>query len=355
MTRQALTEPDILVLDRNAVRAGLAGLDPVAVVEAVLREHAAGHTVLPAEAYLPWTNAVGASARCVAMPAAVVSGRRATYGLKVINASLSNPGRGLDRAGGITLLFDPETARPHVLADAALLSAVRTAAYTVASLRHLGPEVVDAVTMLGCGALARAHLELLARYVPELRTVHVYDVDQQRATRFARWAGRAAGVDVVVERTARAAVGATQVLVTLTTSDEPYLAASWLRPGTFVAHVSLDDLCRDVFTTAEAVYVDDVDLVRDNPRRVLGRLMSEGVVTAPGSPVRSIAGCAVSDARPLTGTLAGVLAGTDPVVRPGAGTVVSNPFGAAVLDVALLAAVVAQLAPNDGHQRLRLA
>ncbi len=110
------------------------------------------------------------------------------------------------------------------------------------------------------------------------------------------------------------------MLVTTTTSDRGWLPAAWLRPGTFIAHVSLDDLLPDVFHGARGLFVDDIGLVRDNPRRVLGRLMRDDGVTPDG-------------------TLGQVLTGRVPAVRPTTGHVVSNPFGMAVLDVGLLDAV----------------
>jgi len=72
---------------------------------------------------------------------------------------------------------------------------------------------------------------------------------------------------------------------------------------------------------AEAVFVDDAALVRDNPRRILGRLMAEGKI------------------HETVGTLGEVLVGTRQAVRPQDGVVVSNPFGMSILDIALLARV----------------
>jgi N-[(2S)-2-amino-2-carboxyethyl]-L-glutamate dehydrogenase len=95
----------IRLLDRAAVRACLTAVDPVAVVDQVLRCHATGRTDLPAEGHLRWVNAEAAPCRSLAMLGALtggVSGSDApVLGIKVINAALSNPKRGLERAGGI--------------------------------------------------------------------------------------------------------------------------------------------------------------------------------------------------------------------------------------------------------------
>ncbi|QES47482.1 ornithine cyclodeaminase [Streptomyces venezuelae] len=346
----------LLFLDRAAVRACAAGIDPVTAVEDVLRAHAAGRTELPAEGYLPWTNSQEAYCRSIAMLGSVGGADPAAptaYGMKLINAATSNPAAGRDRAGGVSFLFDPETARPAVLAEAAYLSALRTGAYTMSSLRHLGPEHFEAVSLIGCGAQARTHAELLARYFPAVRALHVHDLLPERAAAFAAWAGQR-GLPFTVTPYARAAeaAAASTVVVTLTITDTGYLAPEDLRPGTFVAHVSLDDLLPEVFDRAQALYVDDVELIRENPRRVLGRLLGEGRVLAPGGATKPAG--AQPGATVIRGSLGEVLTGAVPAERPGDGIVVSNPFGMAVLDVGLLARVYARAAAEGLGTRLDL-
>src|SRR5439155_24920218 len=164
------------VLDRAQVRACLASVDVPGVVADTLVRHARGATVLPAEGYLPWTNSVGAYCRSVAMLAAVRGADGTTspadlYGLKLINAAVSNPARGMERAGGLGFLFDQETGRPRLMAEAGLLSAARTAGYTVVSLRQLGPSGWGSASLLGAGTLARAHVDAMARHFPGLREI----------------------------------------------------------------------------------------------------------------------------------------------------------------------------------------
>jgi ornithine cyclodeaminase/alanine dehydrogenase-like protein (mu-crystallin family) len=339
-------EPELRLLDRATVERCVAAFDPLDVVESILRSHANADTVLPAEAYMEWSNQADAYCRSIAMPGGVLVNGEPCYGVKVINAAVSNPAIGLDRAGGITLLFDPETARPALMADAGYLSGLRTAAYTLVSLRHLGPREYESVSVIGCGALAREHLRLLARYQPGVKTVYLYDLDPGRIGALAAWVtGSLPGWAAVPCGTAEEAVGASHILITLTTSRSPYIEPGWFRPGSFVAHVSLDDLTEKVFVQAEAVFVDDVTLVQDNPRRILGRLMAEGTVSAPAAATAP----KTADTE-IAGTLGDVLTGRCQAVRPTGGVVVSNPFGMSILDVGLLqrAAAVAE-AGELGH------
>jgi N-[(2S)-2-amino-2-carboxyethyl]-L-glutamate dehydrogenase len=297
-----------------------------------LCSHAAGHTALPAEGYLPWRNSSGHYARSVAMLGAVTApGETPNYGVKIINAAVDNPARGIDRAGGVVMLFDAETARPTVLADAGVLSAVRTAGYTMTSIRFLGPAELSTVAIIGCGTLARAHLELLAQCYPSVERAFVYDLSTDRMQALKDWATSAGlSIDVWPTDTAAHCTGSSNLLITATVSDKPYIEPEWFTTPTFVAHVSLDDITPQVFSEATAIYVDDLGLVVDNPRRILGRLIADGRIAATPSDA---AGAHVR------GTLAAVISGEIPAERPGHGNVISNPFGMAVLDVAVTAAV----------------
>jgi N-[(2S)-2-amino-2-carboxyethyl]-L-glutamate dehydrogenase len=314
-----MAEPEMRVLDRGVVERCVAAFDPLDVVESALRSHAAGSAVLPAEAYLEWSNHAGAHCRSVAMPGGVPGRDGLVYGVKIINAAVSNPSAGMERAGGVTMLFDPGTARPYLMADAGYLSALRTAAYTLLSVRHLGPQARESISLIGCGALAREHLRLFARYDPSITVAYIYDLDPSRIRGLADWAAlNTPGITIVSCHSAAEAVAASAVVITLTTSRKPYIERDWLRPGCFVGHVSLDDLTENVFLEAEAVFVDDATLVRDNPRRILGRLMAEDKIRA------------------AAGTLGEVLVGTRQAIRPHNGVVISNPFGMSILDIALL-------------------
>lgn len=343
----------VLFLNRSAVLACLAGLDIPAVIDEVLRDHAVGHAIIPAEGYLAWTNASGAYCRSLAMLGGLQRRSGQVYGLKVINAAVSNPDYGMERAGGFVFLFDTETARPKVIAEGGYLSAVRTAGYTVLSIEQLGPTSWDAASIIGCGTLAGAHVDLLTRYFPHFVQLHVFDLDQARAEDFAcRTSEKYPALEVHVASTAQQAIGCAPVIVTVTTSDTAYIPATWIEPGSFVAHVSLDDLQEDVFCSAEALYVDDVHLVRDNPRRILGRMIQEGMVSWPVDDPGSMIGS--SQAAAITGTLGMVLEGLCPVVRPTTGFVVSNPFGMSILDVGLIAAVYQQAHRQRLGQALEL-
>jgi len=335
---------EIRIIDRDAVTRHLSELDPVAVVESTVLGHVQGHFDLPAEGYMTWTNGAGAYTRSIAMLGAVRQRDEWTYGIKLINASVSNPQVGMERAGGFTVLFDPETARPSTLVEAGYVSALRTAAYTMSTLRTIGPSEFTGVSLLGCGTVARMHVKLLSRYFPSVDEIHVHDIRADRASAFsAEITADLPELRVIVHDGPQECLAATDVLVTTTVSARPYVQPGWLSPDGFVAHVSLDDITADVFLDAAAIYVDDLDLVRDNPRRILGDMMRSGQVMSPDHASAPPTG----PGRALTGIYGEVLDGRREAIRPGRGVVVSNPFGMSILDIAMCHAI-AQRAEEAG-------
>lgn len=335
---------ELLYLSRAEVMATCRSLDPVALVERTLIRHAHGETTLPEEAYLPWYDSGGAFARSLALPGAVHGERRA-FGLKVINSSLGNPARGLPRAQGLTLIFDPERAHPVGIMEAAYLSALRTAAYTVVSARVLAVADPGRIAVIGCGVLGERHVEALAREYPRAKFA-LYDRHPAPARQLCERSVQE-GVAATVVESACAAIQDAQIVVTTTTTTTAYLSYAWLAPGALVAHVSLDDVTPEVVRRADLLVVDDWELVRADDRRLLGRMYRAGELVGPDQPVASSGGPRRVDAT-LGELLTGARAGR---TRPEQ-LVLSNPFGMGILDIAVAEEVYQRAVASGGGQRL---
>src|SRR5207244_1055553 len=117
----------LLYLTSEEVAKSCREVDVVSCVADALRRHQAGKARVADEAALYWQPTPGGTARTLNMPA-YLDGATPLVGTKVINANTSNPSRGLPRADGLVLLFDPVTARPTAILQAAEISAARTAA-----------------------------------------------------------------------------------------------------------------------------------------------------------------------------------------------------------------------------------
>ena len=135
------TEDGLLYLSSDDVSKACADVDLLKCVREALRQHGAGTARVGAEGVIRWSPTAGQAARTVNMPGLLDDG--AVVGTKIINANTGNPDRGLPRADGVTILFDPLTARPRVVMQGAEVSALRTAAVsTLAALQLRSSEPV---------------------------------------------------------------------------------------------------------------------------------------------------------------------------------------------------------------------
>ena len=320
----------LVYLDATQVEHACRALDPVRVVTKAFEAIMAGDAEVAPEAALRWTAADGTAARSLALPARYGEAR----GCKIINACIGNPRRGLPRAHGLILLFDPDTAMPVCVMDAAYISALRTAAVSVAALLAVRGSGMAGrhVAFVSCGKLARAHADLLAAHLT-IERVSVHDAVEEHAAAFAaelRQSIPATAVEVATSP--EAAMRDAAVVVAATTTTLPYAELRWLAKGATFFNVSLDDATEEMLTGCEHLFVDDWRLVSDDQTRLLGRLASRGMVTGPGS-------VPPPGARNVDAELPQLLCGGYRRSVMDEDRVVVNPFGMGVHDVAFAAHV----------------
>jgi ornithine cyclodeaminase/alanine dehydrogenase-like protein (mu-crystallin family) len=327
----------VLYVPQQEVAWACGQIDPLGCVREALVLHARGASILPDEAYLSWPVRDAERARSLNMPGGLLTGGDPVVGTKIINSNPGNPARGLARASGLTLLFDPVTGQVRTIMAAAHLSGLRTACVTALSALALGGPSQQCLALIGAGALARFHLDVLPLHLRGLRRVALFDIDLARAGRLAgewRQAGAELGIAISVTRSAEAAVRSADLVVPVTTTTEPYLRLDWLRPGALLVNVSLDDASAEVLLRADRLVVDDWDLVKADKHRLLGRLYRAGHI---GDPLP--AGAARAGSRPVDAELGQILAGDRPGRSRPDEIIVVNPFGLAIEDIALAAEV----------------
>jgi N-[(2S)-2-amino-2-carboxyethyl]-L-glutamate dehydrogenase len=324
----------ILYLSRSEVEKVCDEIDPVSVVQEIFGLHGASDTVLPDEAFLGWQTPAKEVVRSLNMPS-YVGGRFRAAGTKIINSNPANVSRGIPRASGLMLIFDPETARPCCIMDAAYISALRTAAVSIFSIERLADGPVASMAILGAGVIGAAHLRLAARHFPELQNVFLFDTNRPAAEELARTFVETASKNVQLHLTSNAetAVRATQVIIPTTTATTGYISYEWLNPGAIVINVSLDDLLPDVFLKADLLFVDDWNLVRGDSRRRLGRMYREGSIVGPDEKI------VPSGSRQIDAELGDLVLGRHLGRSSPEEIVVVNPFGLSIEDVGIASQV----------------
>ena len=326
------TQDGILYLSRNDVENACNTIDPVAVIREVFKLHASGQVILPDEAYLSWTNDHDEQVRSLNMPAFIDDSINSA-GTKIINGNIANPSRGLPRASGLTLLFDATSVRINCIMEGAYISSLRTASVTLLSAELFKGREIENVAVLGAGVLAQAHIELLVKRLPHLHSIFIFDLDSKRiATLKTALAPLLQSHEIELQETSSAetAIRKAQLIVPATTTTTGYIEYDWLESGSILVNISLDDPLPEVVFKADKVVVDDWNLVKNDPRRLIGRMYRAGQILGPDDSAEN-----QPDARRIDAQLGEVVLGTRSGREHVDDIILVNPFGLAIEDIAL--------------------
>lgn len=219
------------VLNREHVEAVLTLPACIAVMDGVMRALAEGRARLPLRPVVPLEN----SDLLLLMPAAL-TGEGGAVGVKLLTLFGDNPARGLPAIQGLVVLFDPHDGRVVAVADAASVTAIRTAAVSAVAARLLAnPEAGD-LALLGSGAQASTHLSAM-RAVRPIRRVRVWSRTPEHAHAFAQHEGHKHGLSIEVCPTPDDAVRDADLICACTAAVEPVLHSHAVADGAHVCAV----------------------------------------------------------------------------------------------------------------------
>jgi ornithine cyclodeaminase/alanine dehydrogenase-like protein (mu-crystallin family) len=338
-TTDSPSKDHILYLSRKDVELTCADLDSVAVICDLFKLHGSGQTILPDEAYLGWANDRGEQVRSLNMPG-YVGGSLNYAGTKIINANIANPQRGLPRASGLTCIYDKTSVRVNCIMEGAYLSSLRTACVTALSAELFKGRDIESVAVIGAGVLAQTHIELLAKQLPHLRSIRIFDLSKERTAALKSLVEpvlQKRGVEFQEAPSAEDAIKSSQLIVPVTTTTTGYIQFGWLQPGAILVNISLDDFLPEVVFQADKVIVDSWDLVKSDPRRLIGRMYRAGQIIGPDEPVENVEDR--QHKRRIDAEIGDIAIGRKVGREHLDDIILVNPFGMAIEDVALAAHV----------------
>jgi alanine dehydrogenase len=224
-------------------------------------------------------------------------------GLKWVSAYGGNSARGIPAINGLIVLNEAETGLPIVVMDAALITAVRTAAVSGVAIRLFLAPGPRRAAVIGAGVQAHSHLPHLARAMPG-GSLRVHDRHRDRAEALAAAAVEAGFASAEATDDARSAVVGADLVVTMGAlgSRSQVMTPDWVRPGALVVAVDFaTHVAASLAREAARFVVDDREqflAYRDagrfegypEPTSTLGELLSGetgellGSAGEPGEP-----------------------------------------------------------------------
>lgn len=201
--------------------------DCIAAVEASFLEQGQQQVgVLPRQILWAEERPASPRARALKLSASYMRGSR------VMGASLYSVQY---RPGDVDMwitLFSGETGRMLGILHGKALSLWKTGATAAVAAKYTARADATSVALIGTGHYAKAQLLSLAA-VRKLTRVLCFSRDASRLRAFVDWAaGALPATQVVATDSARQAVQAADIIVTITTSPTPVVEGAWLPPGT---------------------------------------------------------------------------------------------------------------------------
>lgn len=222
-----------MLLTREDLRGLLCPDDYLEIVDVAFRAHAEGRTLDPALMH------VDAEAGEFHIKAGGIDIGRKYFALKVNGGFFGNGARfGMPPIQGVILLCNAENGYPLALMDSTAITMGRTGATTALAAKYLARRNASTVAICGAGNQGAEHLRFITRVRP-IETAYVWDIDGNRAKKFAK--EMAAELDLDVRATTlEEAAAASDIVITCTPARKPFLGVEHIRPGMFIAAVGAD-------------------------------------------------------------------------------------------------------------------
>ena len=245
-----------LLLSSSQVRAALPLRDCIGAVERGFALHAQGRCLPPGDL------GVHAAGGGFHIKAAGLMLDRPYFAAKTNANFPGNRASGLPTIQGAVMLCDAENGFPLAIMDSMEITALRTAAATAVSVRHLARPDAATLALAGCGRQAADQLAAVAE-VRRVQRVFVADIDPARARRFAAEQSRGSSLCVEAVDDFPAAARTADIVVTCTTAKTPLLGPGDVSSGAMVAAVGADNPEKNEIApglmAAAAVVCDSLD------------------------------------------------------------------------------------------------
>ena len=228
-------------------------------IESALGEHALGRTVLPYKTVLRWgdLHSEETDGRINAMPA-FLGGEVNLAGIKWVGSSPLNRVRhDLPRASAILILNDKETKLPIAIMEATIISAMRTGAAGGVAAKYLGRKDSKVCGLIGAGVQARTQAMAIKIGLPHLERFIVCDLNHQRAEEWCREMEPDLLLPCLPAKSIEMLIKESDVFVTATTSNDPFVKAAWIQPGQTEIHIGHHEDEFGVLNRADKIIVDD--------------------------------------------------------------------------------------------------
>jgi alanine dehydrogenase len=211
----------MLILTRKEIETLLDPNELIAVLEEGFKAVSANQLNVP-----PRNQAIAPKGILIGMPAYMPS---KLMSVKLVTVFHENSKQNIPNHQATITLFDSETGSPVAFMDGEYLTAMRTSAGAIVSIKHLARKNSRTLAIIGAGVLGETHLEMIGA-LSGIEKITIASKDISRAQAVAARASNTHAVGSIQE-----AVSDADIICLCTSSAEPVINMEWVKEG---AHIS---------------------------------------------------------------------------------------------------------------------
>ncbi len=140
--------------------------------------------------------------------------------------------------------------------ESALVTQVRTAAVTAAAICGLKPNGIKSVALLGAGAHAKTHLDMLLDRYPDLPAITLWNRTWPHLDPLLAKADSSVATKVAACETLAEALRDADVVICCTSSPQPFLDVSTVRAGRLIMQIGFHEVMFETIAATDLVTVD---------------------------------------------------------------------------------------------------
>ena len=246
------------VFDRSQISAALEGIDAISCIEEGFIAYSRSEVVVPPVGEMLFEDPRGEAH----IKYGFIKGDD-YFVVKIASGFYENFKLGLPTNSGLMLLFSQKTGELlAVLLDEGELTAVRTAAAGAVVAKHMAPNTVHRIGIIGAGDQARRQLLMLDSVIA-CRDVTVWGVSQEEVNRYKQDL-EALGYSVDTTLDPATVANACNLIVTVTPARHALLHKDEIRPGTHITAIGSDtpdkqELDSNILARADIVVADSIE------------------------------------------------------------------------------------------------
>ena len=197
---------------------------------------------------------------------------------KIFTLSKDNPKKGLPASTSVGFIYDATTLMPLAILDANWLTGIKVGASSAVAAKYLSKKNSSVVGIIGAGLQGRTHLEGLNE-IFKLKEIRIADVLKDSRERYSKEMGDKLDLNVIAVDSVEQAVKGSDIVVTVTTADEPLIKKDWVEPGMTILKLgSYQEIDTEIITSVDKVVIDNWKYISHRSKEIV-ELLEAGTIT----------------------------------------------------------------------------